>query len=107
VARSQEKLGELVEIELKDIDRSFQISPERVRRIALEIPGIDVKVETRKSRGKRPDKCPVCSKELDSLYAENLDGERIQVGFKCSSCGYRGEIEEFDPMRYEFVLTKG
>lgn len=104
--RTQEELGKTVEEELKKIDDSFQISPERSRRIALEVPGVEVVVETRKSEGKRPDICPVCGEKLDALYAKNLKGERTQVGFRCSSCQYHGDVEEFIPMRYEFKSIK-
>ncbi len=106
VVRSQEELGNIVEEELKEIDSSFQISPERTRRIALNVQRVDVTVETRKSEVDRPSKCPVCEENLKGLYAKNLDGERTQVGFRCDNCGYHGDVEEFMPMRYEFQLIK-
>ncbi|MFP4116666.1 MAG: hypothetical protein ACLFQ8_00075 [Candidatus Aenigmatarchaeota archaeon] len=106
VVRSQEELGEIVEKELKEIDDSFQISPERTRRIALNVSGVDVTVETKRSGASKPEKCPVCNEELKGLYAKNLEGERTQVGFRCDNCGYHGDVEEFMPMRYEFKLIK-
>ncbi|KXB06680.1 hypothetical protein AKJ51_03190 [candidate division MSBL1 archaeon SCGC-AAA382A20] len=106
VIRSQEQLGKDVESELKRIDNEFQISERRARRIALEIPEVEVTIETRKSEGKRPENCPACGEELKSLYAENLENERIQVGFKCENCGYSGDVGAFTPMRYEFRYIK-
>lgn len=106
VIRSQEELGKIVEKELKDIDSSFQISPERTRRVALDVSGVDVTVETRKSPSEKPEECPVCDEKLKGLYAKNLDGDKTQVGFRCVNCGYHGDVEEFMPMRYEFKLIK-
>ncbi|MFP4115900.1 MAG: hypothetical protein ACLFTQ_01705 [Candidatus Aenigmatarchaeota archaeon] len=106
VVRSQEELGKLVDEELQRIDDSFQISPERTRRIALELSNVEVTVKTRKSREKRPEECPACGGELRGLYAKNLEGERTEVGFRCENCGYHGDVEAFIPMRYEFRLTK-
>lgn len=107
IVRSQERLGELVEGELQRIDDEFQISGQRVRRIALEIPQAEISIETRKSEGERPEKCPVCGEQLTPLYAKNLEGEKTQVGFKCENCGYSGDVEAFTPMRYEFKYIKG
>ncbi len=107
VIRSQEKLGKIVGNELKEVDSSFSITPERTRRIALEIPDIEIKVKTRKSDVERPEKCPVCDDELKALYAKNLDNKKTEVGFRCEKCSYHGDIEEFMPMRYEFKKTKG
>lgn len=105
--RSQEELGELVESELQRIDDEFQISGKRSRRLALEIPDVEVTVKTRESEAPKPEECPACGEELNPLYAENLRGERTQVGFRCDNCGYRGDVEAFMPMRYEFRLVKG
>ncbi len=106
VVRSQQELGRIVEGELKDIDSSFHISPERARRIALEVQDIDVTVETKKSASDKPNNCPVCNYDLEGLYAENLEGEKTRVGFRCNNCGYRGDVDEFMPMRYEFKIRK-
>jgi len=105
--RSQQELGKIVEKELKEIDDSFQISPERTRRIALHIPKVEVTVETRKSSTEKPEHCPVCGEELKSLYAKNLEGEETEVGFQCENCSYHGDVETFMPMRYKFRSTKG
>lgn len=106
IVRSQEELCKTVEGELKDIDSSFQISPERTRRVALSVSGVDVTVETRQSVSEKPDSCPVCKERLKGLYAKNLEGDETQVGFRCENCGYHGDVDEFMPMRYEFKLIK-
>jgi DNA-directed RNA polymerase subunit M/transcription elongation factor TFIIS len=104
---SQERLGEIVRGELEKIDESFQISPERARRIALEIPQVEVTVETRKTEGEKPENCPACGGELTGLYAKNLKDKKTEVGFRCDNCGYHGDIEAFMPMRYTFKLIRG
>lgn len=105
--KSQEELGEVVEDELERIDEDFQISGRRTRRMALEIPHVEVTVETRESEAEKPERCPACGEELEPLHAKNLKGEKTQVGFRCENCGYRGDVDAFMPMRYKFEYVKG
>ncbi len=106
VVRSQQELGSIVQKELEKVDSSFHITPERARRIAIEVPDVKVTIETRKSESDKPEKCPACNGDLKTLYAKNLDEEKIQVGFMCEGCGYHGDVEEFMPMRYIFMITR-
>jgi uncharacterized protein with PIN domain len=106
IVHTQEELGNLVQKELSKLDKKFHISSQRVRRLALELNGLEATVKTKKSSGKKPDRCPACDKELKSLYAKNLVGEKVVVGFKCGNCGYQGDVEAFVPMLYEFKLLK-
>ena len=106
VVHTQEELAQLVEAELKKLDKKYAISPQRVRRIALEIENLEVTVKTKRSKKEKPRTCPVCGEQLKPLYAKNLVGEKVAVGFKCPKCGYHGDDELFAPMQYEFKLLK-
>ncbi|MFB6076463.1 MAG: hypothetical protein ABEK17_04995 [Candidatus Aenigmatarchaeota archaeon] len=107
VIQTQEKLAEIVNKELEKVNKKFTISPSRVRRIALDLEKVGVRVKTRKSGdGEKPDKCPACNSQLKMLYAENLAGDKAEVGFKCTNCSYSGDVESYVPMKYEFKLIK-
>lgn len=104
LARSQKKLAKLVLTELRN--KKASLSPHRARLVALEIPDIEVKVFTKKSSKKKPNRCPACGAKLKGLYAINLLNKKILVGLKCRKCGYHGSIKKFAPFRYEFALVK-
>ncbi|RLJ01107.1 MAG: hypothetical protein DRP11_05050 [Candidatus Aenigmatarchaeota archaeon] len=103
---TQRELGALVQKELKKINPKLRVTPERVRRVAVEIPHVEVVVETRSGK-KLPKVCPVCSSELVPIYMKNLTGKKVKTGFRCSKCSYRGDMKRFVPMRYTFRILKG
>ena len=73
----------------------------RIRDIALEIPGVRVKVDTRK--GSPPESsCPVCEKRLRRVYTKNLRGEKLLLRMQCEGCGYVGRGDKWTPKKYEF-----
>ncbi|MCD6477525.1 MAG: hypothetical protein J7K87_00805 [Candidatus Aenigmarchaeota archaeon] len=106
IVHSQEELADIVKKELKKLNKRFTITPNRVRRIALQIGNIDITVRTKKSKKSKPKKCPVCGNKLTPVYAKNLLGKKIVVGFKCDVCNYHGDEKFFAPMKYEFKLLK-
>ena len=101
---SQDRLAELVLRELRKEDKNYTITPTRVKRIALEIPEIEVKAKTKKSINlQKIEKCPICESEIVERKIKNLVGKEIIVGYKCTKCGYESDLEAFMPMKYEFV----
>ena len=106
VVHTQEELWKIVKGELKKINKKFAISPERTRRIAIQIDDLEVTVKTKKSKKSKPTKCPVCDKKLKTIYGKNLLGENIPIGFRCDFCHYHGDEKFFSPMKYEFKLVK-
>lgn len=101
---SQEELAELVLRELKREDKKYTLSPTRAKRIALEIPGIEVKAKTKKSVSLRKiEKCPICESGIREIKVKNLLGKFIRIGYKCTRCGYQSDLEAFMPMKYLFV----
>jgi DNA-directed RNA polymerase subunit RPC12/RpoP len=104
MVESQEELAFLVERELKKINKDYVIGATRVKRIALEIPQIEVKAKTKKSVGlQKIDRCPICGSEVNEIKVENLLGKKITIGYKCSKCGYESDLEAFLPMKYIFI----
>ena len=104
---SQERLAELVLRELRKEDKNYTLTPTRVKRIALEIPEIEVKAKTKKSINlQKIEKCPICESEIVERKIKNLVGKEIIVGYKCTKCGYESDLEAFMPMKYEFVWKK-
>lgn len=101
---SQEELCEIVLRILKRQDKNYSLSPQRVKRLALTIPGIEVKAETKKSvRLKKIDNCPVCKSMIAELKGRNLLNQEMIIGFKCVNCAYQSDLEAFMPMKYSFV----
>ena len=104
---SQDRLAELVLRELRKEDKNYTLTPTRVKRIALEIPEIEVKAKTKKSINlQKIEKCPICESEIVERKIKNLVGKEIIVGYKCTKCGYESDLEAFMPMKYEFVWKK-
>ncbi len=104
IVETQEELASLVQKELKRIDKEYVIGPTRVKRIALEIPEIEVKAKTKKSVGlQKIDKCPICGSGIEEKRIKNLVGKEIVIGYKCSKCGYESDLEAFLPMKYVFI----
>ncbi|MGC9059381.1 MAG: hypothetical protein ACP5H3_03200 [Candidatus Aenigmatarchaeota archaeon] len=107
IVESQEELSSLVEKELKKIDKNYAVGSTRVKRIALEIPEIEVKAKTKKSFGlKKIDKCPICGSKIEEIKVKNLLGKEIVIGYKCIKCGYESDLEAFLPMKYIFIWKK-
>jgi len=97
----------LVLKELRKEDKNYTVTPTRVKRIALEIPEIEVKAKTKKSINlQKIEKCPICESEIVERKIKNLVGKEIIVGYKCTKCGYESDLEAFMPMKYEFVWKR-
>lgn len=106
IIRTQEELAELVEANLKRLDSKFEIGPQRARKLALDVAGLELNVETKRGSGDLPEHCPVCDGELFATVSNNLKGERVMVGVHCRRCSYEGDLKYFAPRRYEFKLLK-
>lgn len=106
IVRTQEQLAEMVEGELKRLDDEYEISPERARRIALEVAGLELDIKKRKGDDERPEICPVCGAGLHEKVSNNLEGERVIVGVTCPQCDYDSDLKEFMPRQYDFRLVR-
>jgi len=97
----------LVNKELKKQSFSYSISFNRLKKIVLLMPEIEVKTKKRLDRKRRTLKeCPVCRKEIKKIFGKNVFGKRIHVGYRCGYCGYRADLNHTIPREYIFVLRK-
>lgn len=98
---SQEELARLVLGRLKRENKNYVVSPIRIKRIALEIPEIEVKAKTKKAvRLQKITKCPICYSEIKPLKVKNLVNKDVLIGYSCTNCGYQSDLEAFMPMKY-------
>jgi hypothetical protein len=104
---SQEELCKLVLRELKKEDKDFTLSPTRVKRIALEIPEVEVKAKTKRKLGLlKIEKCPICDSPVEPIKVKNLLNKEIVIGYRCTNCAYESDLEAFVPMKYIFLVKK-
>jgi predicted RNA-binding Zn-ribbon protein involved in translation (DUF1610 family) len=103
-ADSQEELAEMVNTELRKVDKAYSISGKRLREIALTIH--DVKIEVGVKKGEAPKRCPSCSSSLKKTWDRNLKGRKVLRDMICHKCGYRGSTGKWSPRRYGFSLKK-
>jgi ssDNA-binding Zn-finger/Zn-ribbon topoisomerase 1 len=102
---SQEELSHLALIQLKKENKNFTLSPTRAKRIALQIPEIEVKAKTKKvPKMQKIGKCPICGSAVEEIRIKNLLNKAIVVGYRCINCGYQSDLEAFVPMKYIFLF---
>ncbi|HEC76355.1 MAG TPA: hypothetical protein ENI33_03730 [Thermoplasmatales archaeon] len=101
---SLKKLRESIIEELHKMDRNYTISSKRAR-ILTARSGF-VKVNVKNTEGdKKFSKCPVCEGKLKEIKNLSLTGKEIIIGYRCTLCDYKGNVNEF-PVRYSFHFTK-
>ena len=101
---SQEVLSQMVMKKLKKDDKLYSVSPQRVKRLAMTIPSVHVKIKTKKMpKIDKIEKCPVCESKILPLEGTNLSDKKILIGYKCVNCSYSSDLEHFMPMKYSFI----
>ncbi len=101
---TQEDLCFHVLKKLKKYDADFVLSPQRVKILALKIPGIEIKAKTKRMpKMIKLTKCPVCGKRIKKIFGKNLLNKKIHVGYVCRNCGYTADLEALMPMKYIFI----
>ncbi len=104
IIHSQVDLAKIVLRKLRKKDKGYVVSPFRVKRLALEIPQIEVKIKTKRvPKPKRIRKCPVCQSKVRPVKIKNLVGKMVTVAYKCEKCGFEGTKESFLPYEYIFI----
>jgi hypothetical protein len=105
VVQSQEDLCAIVLEKLRKYDKSYVISPKRIKDLVIKIPNIGIKAKTKRMpRISKLEICPVCKKKVSKIHGKNLLNKRIHIGYVCRRCGYTTDLEAFMPMKYLFVL---
>lgn len=101
---TQEELARHALRILRKEDKNYTLSPLRAKRIALDIPEIEVKAKTKKTVSmEKIEKCPICDSDIKPIKVKNLLNRMIVIGYRCTECAYESDLEAFMPMKYLFV----
>jgi len=105
---SLSKLRKLILKQLKNIDKDYTVSSERLRKIAVTSSFIKTTIYTRQGKKKKKfsGKCPVCGGKLNLTKNETIFGGTVTLGYKCTKCPYWTTIRRRIPIRYSFEYQK-
>lgn len=101
---TQEELARHTLKILRKEDKDYTLTPIRAKRIALDIPEIEVKAKTKKTvKLQKIEKCPICESDIRPVKVKNLLNKDITIGYRCTDCAYESDLEAFMPMKYIFL----
>ena len=104
---SQRKLRDVVVQELQKWDKRYQVSAQRVRRIAIRAGFVNMEILSREGHeSKTLQYCPVCESRLKTVRNRSLWGKEVTIGYRCPTCGYKSGVKKQVPMRYIFHLDE-
>ena len=104
---TQEELARHVLKILRKEDKNYTLTPVRAKRIALDIPEIEVKAKTKKTvKLQKIEKCPICESDIKPMKVKNLLNKDITIGYRCTDCAYESDLEAFMPMKYIFLMKQ-
>ncbi|MCS7123641.1 MAG: hypothetical protein RMJ17_03680 [Candidatus Aenigmarchaeota archaeon] len=103
---SLEELCNLVLRELKREDVNYRISPNRIKKVVLQMKEIKIEAKTKRLKNiEKIEKCPICKSNLIEIKTKNLLKKDIVIGYKCEKCGYKSDLKSFTPMEYIFSIN--
>jgi hypothetical protein len=80
------------------------VSGARLRRLAMETPGVRLFVRYTERPDPRPlTACPVCGSELRPIRNRTLTGDLVVLGQRCTRCAYWTHQPRRVPARYTFA----
>lgn len=105
---SQAAYREAVQAALRHDDPLAVVGGARLRRLALETPGVRLTVHYTEREGRPPlTECPVCSSPLKPVRNRTLTGESVVLGQRCTRCAYWTHRVQRVPVRYSFSRSGG
>ncbi len=105
---SQAAYRAAVLVALRHDDPLAVVGGSRLRRLALETPGVRLSVHYAEREGRRPlTECPVCSSPLKPVRNRTLTGESVVLGQQCTRCDYWTHRVQRVPVRYTFSRSGG
>jgi len=100
---SQNRLTAMVRAKLKQLDREYAVTEERVRKTAIRYGLTKVQIQTRESDEKSVySRCPVCGSKMKRVRNTTIYGGVVTLGYKCPRCPYWTGINRRIPVRYVF-----
>lgn len=107
IINSQRKLGELVRKKVKETEHLYQLSDERIRRLAVSNHLVELELRYKEAgEGKLPHKCPICGSKLKRLKNMTIDGGTVTLGYACQTCRYWTGLRRNVPARYVFTSRR-
>ena len=107
IIHSQQRFQELIITKLKKIDPDYELSPQRLRRIAARSDDIVLEIRCRTSVEKSEDtNCPVCNTAMKNIKNQTLYNWEVTIGHRCKVCGYWTGSDRRIPVRYIFKLKE-
>mgnify|MGYP006282351315 CR=1 FL=1 len=104
--QSQSLLTKLVQEELRTPKKTYGLSPQRLRKIAIESCFVSIDIHSREGDPKKTlSSCPVCHHSLTHVKNLTIWGGEVTIQFKCSFCGYWTGKKKRVPTRYSFQYT--
>ena len=104
---SQTKLKKLVTKELNSKKKTFGVSGNRLRDIAISSNFVKLEIHSREGDPKKVmTKCPVCSSSLKRVKNLTIWGGEVTIEFRCNRCRYWTGKKKRIPTRYVFHLKK-
>jgi len=107
--RSQTLFHKLIAERLREngSDLLLKLSPQRLRRIAVGMPGMRLTIHCRDSNETfRRRLCPVCGSEMEIIKNQTLYGWTVNTGKLCRSCNYWTGSRMRKPVRYVFTYDE-
>ncbi|UCF07195.1 MAG: hypothetical protein JSW28_05940 [Thermoplasmata archaeon] len=104
IVNSQTKLKALVERDLKETDKQYRVSPQRLRLLALSSNDVGVEIHCRESETRRGmSRCPVCGHKLKIIKNKTVFNGVVNIGHECTHCPYWTGLKRRVPTRYIFT----
>jgi hypothetical protein len=103
IVQSQRLLKELVLIELHKQQKTFGLTPQRLRLLALQSSFVQVEIYSREGNPKKSlHRCPVCHHSLKRVRNLTIWGGVVTIELQCPRCKYWTGKKKQIPTRYVF-----
>jgi hypothetical protein len=106
IINSQKRFQHILIKQIKKVDASYELTPQRVRRLAAKSNEMVLEIHCREGLEKSESlTCPVCGTKMVSTKNKTLYDWEVVVGYKCDVCGYWTGTKRRIPIRYVFKLV--
>ncbi len=101
---SQRELHDEVMKHLVRMNKSYRLTPRRMRLIAINSGKVrmEIRYKVMDKNVESMETCPVCGSRMVKIENATLDGKRVVIGYKCVKCPYWTAKKLRMPIRYIF-----